>query len=320
VGISSGTYDAVVAGTGGGRGSRAAARARRGGVAVAALAAVLLAGGCRAGTGDSGAANPGQGAKGSALAAVADLTVKGRAPKTGYSRDRFGSAWIDTDHNGCDTRDDILRRDLTSLTFRADRGGHCTVTSGVLKDPYTGHTLHYTRGHSVVDIDHVVPLSDAWQKGAAKWTLAKREQLANDPLNLLAVDGPANRSKGDGDAATWLPPNKAFRCTYVARQVAVKRKYGIWVTSAERAAMRKVLGGCPSQPLPGAGRPVVPGGPVKGATGGSSHASTAKPKATASAYANCAAARAAGAAPLHRGDPGYSRRLDRDGDGTACDS
>ena len=190
-------------------------------------------------------------AAGTALAAVATLTVKGRAPKTGYTRGQFGQAWYDTDHNGCDTRNDILRRDLTSRQMQ----NACKVLAGTLApDPYTGTTIRFVYGGaSEVDIDHVVALSDAWQKGAASWLAGKRLPLANDPLNLLAVDASANRSKGDGDAATWLPPNKPFRCTYVARQVAVKHKYGVWVTAAERDAMTRVLTACPTMPLPGPG-------------------------------------------------------------------
>lgn len=256
---------------------------------------------------------------GSALAAVKDLTVKGRAPKTGYSRAQFGKSWVDTDHNSCDTRDDILKRDMTSESFRADSGGNCVVTSGKLADPYTGTTISFTRGKSTVDIDHVVALSDAWQKGAQQWTKDKRESLANDPLNLLAVDYSSNRIKGDADAATWLPPNKGFRCAYVARQVAVKKKYGLWVTAAEQTAIRDVLQTCPDEKLPSAGKPVASGG-GSGVVPSASGAGSASVSASASAYANCAAARKAGAAPLHRGDPGYSTKLDRDGDGVACDS
>ncbi|MEV5342706.1 HNH endonuclease family protein [Streptomyces sp. NPDC052676] len=190
---------------------------------------------------------------GAALAAVESLPVKGRAPRTGYDRDRFGSPWADTDSNRCDTRDDILRRDLTGVRFGDDR---CEVTSGTLDpDPYTGRDVTYVRGRSQVDIDHVVALSDAWQKGAGQWDPSKRVAFANDPLNLLAVDAGTNRAKGDGDAATWLPPNKAYRCPYVAAQVAVKKKYGLWVTSAEKAAMRRVLSRCPGQKLPSGGTP-----------------------------------------------------------------
>jgi len=190
-------------------------------------------------------------ATGTALAAVTKLTVKGRAPKTGYTRAQFGQAWYDTDHNGCDTRNDILRRDLKSKQMQ----NACKVTAGTLApDPYTGTSIRFIYGGaSEVDIDHLVALSDAWQKGAATWAAGKRLALANDPLNLLAVDSSINRSKGDGDAATWLPPNKAFRCTYVARQVAVKGKYGLWVTSAERDAMVRVLTTCPTMGLPGPG-------------------------------------------------------------------
>ncbi|MGW8697502.1 HNH endonuclease family protein [Streptomyces eurythermus] len=224
----------------------------RGGM-ITAVATLVAVTGCTAEQ-DKGAAGPGEAKGGSAaLAAVDSLTVKGRAPKTGYSRERFGTAWADTDSNSCDTRDDILKRDLKEVKFT---GGTCKVTYGLLDpDPYSGKEITYRRGRSQVDIDHVVALSDAWQKGAKYWDPSKRIALANDPLNLLAVDAPTNRGKGDGDAATWLPPNKAYRCEYVAAQVAVKKKYGLWVTAAEQSAMKKVLAGCPDQKLPTGGNP-----------------------------------------------------------------
>jgi hypothetical protein len=180
-----------------------------------------------------------------ALAALDALAVKGRAPRTGYSRERFGDGWRSV--AGCDTRDLVLRRDLTGARYDGD----CIVRSGRLDDPYTARTVTFVRGGaSEVDIDHVVALSDAWQKGAQSWPPDRREAFANDPLNLLSVDASTNRQKGDGDAATWLPPNKAFRCRYVARQVAVKRKYAVWVTQAEHDAIARVLAGCPGQPTP----------------------------------------------------------------------
>lgn len=287
------------------------------GIALAIVTMTGVAGiaGCKptTTTGTDSDAAP-KGSAGSALAAVNDLTVKGRGPKTGYSRAQFGNSWVDTDHNSCDTRDDILKRDLTAESFRADQGGDCIVASGTLADPYTGTTIRFTRGKSTVDIDHVVALSDAWQKGAKQWTRDKREQLANDPLNLLAVDYSSNRIKGDADAATWLPSNKAFRCAYVARQAAVKKKYAVWVTAAEKTAMVKVLDTCPGEPLPDSGKPVASSGSGAPAT------QTSAPAAAATQYANCDAVRKAGAAPLHSGDPGYSRALDRDGDGVACAS
>ena len=174
-------------------------------------------------------------AHGTALAALAGLAVKGRAPLTGYSRAAFGPAWQDVDHNGCDTRNDILRRDLTSRGM----SGSCTVLTGVLHDPYTAKVIAFRRGvgtSTKVQIDHVVALGDAWQMGAQRLTASARLAFANDPLELLAVDGPTNQRKGDSDAASWLPPNKAFRCTYVARQIAVKARYHLAVTAAEKAA------------------------------------------------------------------------------------
>jgi len=180
---------------------------------------------------------------------LAKLAVKGRAPKTGYSRSLFSDGWGDIGY--CDTRNYILKRDLRSITWRS--GENCIVATGVLQDPYTGATINFVRGvrtSLAVQIDHIVAVSDAWQKGAQQMTSANRYNFYNDPLNLLAVDGPTNESKGDGDAATWLPPNKSFRCTYVSRQIAVKAKYKLWVTSAEKDAMSRVLSSCPKQLLP----------------------------------------------------------------------
>jgi len=200
-----------------------------------------------------------------ALAGLATLPVKGRAAKTGYSRAQFGQAWTDDvtvadGHNGCDTRNDILRRDLTNVVLKVGTHG-CVVASGVLHDPYTKAVIVFTRGSTsgVVQIDHVVALANAWQTGAQQLSLPVRTNLANDPLNLLAVSGAANQQKGDADAASWLPPNKAFRCPYVAIQVAVKIRYHLWVTPAEHAAIARVLSTCPSQPMPSGGPPATTG-------------------------------------------------------------
>jgi hypothetical protein len=189
-------------------------------------------------------------ASGSALAALAHLAVKGRAPMTGYRRSQFGPSWPDVDGNGCDTRNDVLARDLVDITYRP---GGCKVATGVLHDPYTGATIHFVRGVTtsvLVQIDHVVALADAWQKGAQRWSPERRKEFANDPLELLAVGASVNDAKGAGDAATWLPPRRSFRCAYVARQIAVTAKYGLWVTQAEKDAMGRVLSTCPAQPLP----------------------------------------------------------------------
>lgn len=178
-----------------------------------------------------------------ALAELEKVEIKGRAPKTGYSRKQFGDGWGKID--GCSTREVILARDLTDKKV----DDKCRVQSGELNDPYTGKTIQFQRGpetSQLVQIDHVVALSDAWQKGAQQLTPEQRVQLANDPLNLLAVDGPANQAKGDGDAATWLPENKSFRCQYVARQIAVKRKYHLWVTDAEKQAAEQIIVNCQS--------------------------------------------------------------------------
>ena len=186
--------------------------------------------------------------KGTTLSLLETLTVKGKAPKTGYSRSAF-SHWRDPDRNGCDARNDILKRDLINVVFKEDTG-ECKVVSGLLNDPYSGLAIEFTLGKSDVDIDHVVALSHAWQVGAFQWSDAKRLEFANDPLNLLAVSARLNRQKGDGDAATWLPPAKSYRCAYVSRQVVVKVKYGLWITAAEKSAIQRVLGSCPNFKAP----------------------------------------------------------------------
>ena len=177
-----------------------------------------------------------------ALTALNKLEVKGRAPKTGYTRSQFPH-WSDPDRNGCDARNDILKRDLTDITYKSGTRD-CKVIAGQLLDPFSGKVITFSPTKVVIDIDHVVAISNAWQTGAAYFDKAVRTQIANDPLNLLAVDSKLNRQKGDGDAATWLPPNKSFRCEYVAKQIAVKTKYKLWVTSTEKEAIIRVLSVC----------------------------------------------------------------------------
>lgn len=178
------------------------------------------------------------------------LEIKGRAPKTRYSREEFYKTWPTIE--GCSLRQRIIKRELGE-TAKLD-ADQCTVLAGEFIEPYTGQNLIFYEKADLskgVQIDHVVALSDAWQKGAQYKTAEERYALATDPLNLLAVDSSANQQKSDGDAATWLPKNKAFRCQYVARQVSVKYKYGLWVTQAEHDAIAKVLTACPNEPAVG---------------------------------------------------------------------
>ncbi|GAB07345.1 hypothetical protein GOAMR_64_00280 [Gordonia amarae NBRC 15530] len=304
-----------------------------------------------------------------ALGRLDDLDVKGRAPKTGYSRDEFGDRWsddvdVDGGHNGCDTRNDMLGS-LDGVTFKPGTRD-CVVLTGTLHDPYTGRDIEFARGEktsTAVQIDHIVALSDAWQKGAQQLTADDRRNLANDPVNLQPTDGPTNSRKSDGDAATWLPPSRSYRCTYVSRQIDVKTKYRLWVTAAEKTAMRRVLGTCgatapesdtpesdtPESDVPGdrtgtTDRTVVPDRstatrtprrvletPTETVVPETTDEVTEVPETSEDTvdttedtggsvyYANCSQVRAAGAAPIHAGDPGYSRKLDRDGDGVACE-
>ncbi len=188
----------------------------------------------------------------SGLSIIESQITKGRAPKTGYTRAQFGQTWADVDRNGCDTRNDILKRDLTAEVFK-EKTRECVVLSGTLIDPFSGETINFVRGNvssMEVQIDHVVALSNAWQTGAFKLSIKDRTAFANDPLNLLAVKGRLNSQKRDGDAATWLPPLKSYRCDYVSRQIAVKIKYKLWFTAPEKEAMVRILKSCPEKPLP----------------------------------------------------------------------
>jgi hypothetical protein len=188
----------------------------------------------------------------SGLSIIEAQVTKGRAAKTGYTRAQFGQTWADVDRNGCDTRNDILKRDLTAEVFK-EKTRECVVLSGTLIDPFSGETINFVRGNTSsmeVQIDHVVALSNAWQTGAFKLSIKERTAFANDPVNLLAVKGRLNSQKGDGDAATWLPPLKSYRCDYVARQIAVKIKYKLWFTAPEKEAMVRILKSCPEKALP----------------------------------------------------------------------
>jgi hypothetical protein len=188
----------------------------------------------------------------SGLSIIEAQVTKGRAAKTGYTRAQFGQTWADVDRNGCDTRNDILKRDLTGQVYK-EKTRECVVLSGTLIDPFSGETINFVRGNvssMEVQIDHVVALSNAWQTGAVKLSIKDRTAFANDPMNLLAVKGRLNSQKSDGDAATWLPPLKSYRCDYVARQIAVKIKYKLWFTAPEKEAMVRTLKSCPEKALP----------------------------------------------------------------------
>jgi len=177
------------------------------------------------------------------------LEVRGWDRTSDFKRYQFGKAWSDDvdvefGHNGCNTRDDILRRDLQNLVVRP---GTCYAQSGTLVDPYSGVTIDFVRSpdtSKAIEIDHVVALADAWYKGARSWDPQRRLDFANDPRNLLAVSPKANFDKAFRDAASWLPINEAFRCDFVARQIEVKAAYGLWLAAKERKAMDAVLARC----------------------------------------------------------------------------
>lgn len=273
----------------------------------------------------SGEPNPATPA-GTALEALQKLPVQAASSTSPYKRANFGKAWDDVDHNGCDTRNDILKRDLKDTVIGSD----CKVKKGTYADPYTGKTINFdssTGGGGGIDIDHIVPLSLAWQTGASTWDDAKRLQYANDPLNLLSADSSENRKKGDKDASQYLPPNASFHCEYVARQVAVRAKYGTWVTPAEKGAIESVLKTCPDQKLPEGGPAVSasnPGTPAVVETVTPEPVAPAVQPAPAAGgndpqFSSCAKAKAAGYGPYTAADPEFGWYKDGDGDGTVCE-
>src|SRR5690242_1815688 len=171
-----------------------------------------------------------------------------------YRRLAFGEAWSDDNpapggHNGCDTRNDVLDRDLVDKTYVSIKRCPHAVATGTLHDPYTNDTVVFVRGNQVgaaVQIDHIVPLALAWDLGARDWTDDMRLRFANDPANLLAVEGQANQDKGDKEPALWMPPNMAFRCQYAVQFVAVVRGYGLPVDAPSANALRDAASTCPT--------------------------------------------------------------------------
>lgn len=232
-------------------------------LAVAATAAAALSGGVLPeGLTDSSPTSPESSSSsatnpsGAAARALDGLTIKGPAPMTGYDREgEFGPAYSDDvdvplGNNGCDTRNDLAKLRFDQVKIKPGTND-CVVASGQLEDPYSGTTIPYASGEgSDTHLEHVVALGDAWRTGAQQFTEQQRENLANDPLNLLMVKGSLNMAKGDANIATWQPPNKAFRCDYAARQIAVKAKYDLWIVEAEKQTLATVLETCPGQKLP----------------------------------------------------------------------
>jgi Protein of unknown function (DUF1524) len=182
------------------------------------------------------------------------MLIPARIRSHDYRRAAFGDAWDDDNdapggHNGCDTRNDILNRDLVDKVFVAIKRCPDAVASGTLHDPYTNATIAFVRGNQVgasVQIDHLVPLALAWDLGAKNWTDEMRLRFANDPANLLAVQGQANQDKSDGEPAVWMPPNHAFWCQYSVQFIAVLRGYALPVDESSAQTLRDAAATCPA--------------------------------------------------------------------------
>ncbi|WP_018297522.1 HNH endonuclease family protein [Corynebacterium lubricantis] len=177
---------------------------------------------------------------------LAELEVKGKAGRGGYERELFGDEWsnnkgLDVIDGSCDTRNLILAWQSDYVAYDADG---CTVTWGVIRDPYSNEYIDFNRGDGQIEIDHRVSLANAWETGAFQWDDHTRRTFAHDPRNLVAVEMSLNRQKGAGDAATWLPPYKPYRCEFAAKQIEVKHAYGLWVAPAEHEALTRQLDSC----------------------------------------------------------------------------
>lgn len=229
----------------------------------------------------------------------------------GYERALF-KIWIDADSDGCNTREEVL---IQEAVVKPTIGNSCNLTGGAWLSPYDG--IRTTKA-SALDIDHVVPLSEAWKSGAWAWTPAQRQAFANDlddSRALVAVSLGQNRSKGDKDPSQWLPPKGV--CTYIADWISIKARYQLSVDPIEAAFLTSKVKQCKSS--------VVTVIFNKKATKKVSPSPT--PTATGLAlfkFANCAAAKAAGVAPISKAtNPGLyelNASLDRDKDGVACDA
>lgn len=249
--------------------------------------------------------------------ALASLVVA-REVRTGYERDLFRH-WVDADGDGCDARDEVL---IAESLKRVSIGARCFLSGGRWFSAYDGVS---TRDPSSFDIDHMVPLAEAWDSGARNWTSAQRQAYANDlgdPRALIAVTAGSNRSKSDQDPAQWLPGRNL--CQYVQNWIAVKVRWRLSVDKGEKAVLRTRLAKCPKRTL----TVTLASAPRSGAVAGAASGSGATPAARSGSgtgnttevyYANCDAVRAAGAAPIRVGQPGYRAGLDRDGDRVGCE-
>ncbi|GGQ49749.1 HNH endonuclease family protein [Couchioplanes azureus] len=167
------------------------------------------------------------------------LAVDAEGSGAGYSREKFPH-WDDVE-GSCNTRETVLRRDGAGVVV----DDACQATSGSWLSPYDGQTW---TDAADVDIDHLVPLAEAWRSGAAAWSTERREQFANDMTHpqLIAVTDDVNQAKGDQDPAEWLPPRTDFRCTYAKMWISVKHSWELTLQDAEKSALQGLLDSCTS--------------------------------------------------------------------------
>jgi hypothetical protein len=254
---------------------------------------------------------------------LAVLSVDDRpSPQGDYRREEWPH-WADVDGNGCDARQDALIA-WSIVPATVNRAGTCKVVAGSWVSPYD---LKASNNSGDFDVDHLVPLANAFDSGGWSWSTERRRAFANNPGELVVASASSNRSKGADTPDQWRPPNRDSWCAYADGWVKVKSSWGLTVTTAERDALGQMLDTCgiagPVWPLGGTAFTAPEGPPPSGAETGAPVAPVVPPPGPSVGgdvyYANCTAARAAGAAPIYSGQPGYRTALDGDKDGVACE-
>ena len=259
----------------------------------------------------------------SAAFLLGKLKVSGEHPN-GYNRDYF-KLWVDANHDGCNTREEVL---LAEATKRPTANSNCTIYGGSWKSVYDNITFTSARS---LDIDHMVPLSEAWQSGAYRWDADTRERYANDlgySRSLIAVSATTNRAKGDKDPYLWMPPSHSYWCQYVGDWIAIKYRWGLTIDSAEKRDLQTKVRSCGARTHTikpalavrhfSSGTDTSGTGSTSGDTSGSS--SNGSNSKTDPHYSSCKQAKAAGYGPYYRGrDTEYPWYRDGDGDGIACE-
>jgi hypothetical protein len=247
------------------------------------------------------------------------LAIAPESNSSTYKRTLF-KHWVDQDKDSCDTREEVLLQESISP---AKRSAGCKITSGKWLSQYEKKTFTKPTG---LDIDHMVPLKEAWESGAHSWTATQRQAFANDlgfKGSLIAVSASTNRSKGDKDPSKWLPANKSFVCTYVVTWIQVKYRWSLTIDADEHSAIVNTLGSCPVSKLFELPKQII--APKQAPQSSSPIVTESSPVETPGTsldprFDSCSTAKSEGYGPYVRGDdPEYDWYRDGDGDGIVCE-